>query len=1033
MVEQIMEYRDIISGVIANALTSLAGYIIRDAEGRLQAKEATRKKLSDNRNLNTMLQKATASVAKTLIHEDNKVLDKLKIFLISPEVHSIVRQIFANRLNLGGKRDYSSFIRDEFSILLSMHIGMAHDDISDMSTDLFDLIINGCEFSLMESIEKGILSAHEAKSIYRHNFVISELNIIKRNIEHLQSGFKPNITDILLFEIKYREQLAFRHRYITPPHFDKQLKIPIDQLYVSPNFYTTIKSNDTNFEFDLDEFYSFIQRVVLLGNPGSGKSTLAYKICNDLVNVESSRLIAGRKLTPILVTLRDYGDQKKLNNMSLIDFIESRANSFYNIKPPLGSFEYLLLNGRTIVIFDGLDELLDTSYRREISNDLEGFCNFYSSVPILVTSREVGYEQAPLDDKLFSVFRLLPFNDDQVKEYVNKWFSLDEDLSQEEQLNKAQSFMVESRSIPDLRTNPLMLALLCNIYRGLNYIPQNRPEVYENCSMMLFKRWDLSKGLHYSIYLENELTNIIQLLAYWIYEQSNLQSGVTEKRIIEKATEYLFPRRFEHREDAEEVATDFIKFCIGRAWVFTDTGLTREGEILFKFTHRSFLEYFAANYLYRTKHSVQSLMMFLLPKIAMREWDIVSQLSIQLISKNIEGAYDEIFDQLVINYKSSYGIRKINTLWFAVRCLGFLVPKPNTKRQITKYVIDYILDYGSYYKNKKAKNKLFKLNNLFEKINFYDILGDLLSVPIENLHEIIDTIIKELIFVINSPDDKVDLSIEIMLNLKTYIYSYITINEYINDELLDNIYNEIYKFCQEKILNTYNNNSGLALSAYLYNRYDLESLIKYHEIDILFEKDNNNIFGNIINDCLINDLITNIYNRSQSNIIISEKLTVDRNLEKLANILKKCKLPLFRNYKKLFNRFPMKIFEDNCFQDIKEDESCYFNPDDLFCIILILSAYLETSEQVEILLEKIMKSKNKLMKRIKIILLSGYLNIRRDLREEIEQTGLSIDQKAIIYRWVWGDFNFAENSNRKREISQKIKKELESNLNSKVL
>ncbi len=54
----------------------------------------------------------------------------------------------------------------------------------------------------------------------------------------------------------------------------------------------------------------------------------------------------------------------------------------------------------------------------EISSDVESFCNLYPSVPVLVTSREVGYEQAPLDEKKFEIFRLAPLKEDQVEKYV---------------------------------------------------------------------------------------------------------------------------------------------------------------------------------------------------------------------------------------------------------------------------------------------------------------------------------------------------------------------------------------------------------------------------------------------------------------------------------------------------------------------------------------------------------------------------------------------------------------------------------------
>ena len=48
------------------------------------------------------------------------------------------------------------------------------------------------------------------------------------------------------------------------------------------------------------------------------------------------------------------------------------------------------------------------------------------------------------------------------------------------------AFISESASVADLRSNPLMLALLCILYRGAGSLPRNRTEVYEQCASMLY-------------------------------------------------------------------------------------------------------------------------------------------------------------------------------------------------------------------------------------------------------------------------------------------------------------------------------------------------------------------------------------------------------------------------------------------------------------------------------------------------------------------------------------------------------------------
>jgi predicted NACHT family NTPase len=265
-------------------------------------------------------------------------------------------------------------------------------------------------------------------------------------------------------------------------------------------------------------------------------------------------------------------------------------------------------------------------------------------------------------------------------------------LTSEQQKEKAKNYIEESEIVPDLRSNPLMLALMCNIYRGENYIPQNRPDVYEKCTTMLFERWDKGRGIHVSLPFEAIIKPAMMYLAHWIYANESLQGGVTERDLIIKATDYLCGRRFEDRDEAERAAREFIEFCRGRAWVFTDTGTTKTGEKLYQFTHRTFLEYFTASHLVRIYPTPDRLGKMLLPKIALREWDIVAQLAFQIQNKNVEGAGDELLMMLIDPINHETDKIKWNMVSFAGRCLEFLIPIPKVTRSITSASIDMLFD-----------------------------------------------------------------------------------------------------------------------------------------------------------------------------------------------------------------------------------------------------------------------------------------------------------------------------------------------------
>jgi hypothetical protein len=724
----------IVAGVIANGLTSILTYLIPQDEAASHQDRLITHLLEKDQSLVTILQKAIASIARSSSLADAKQTEKLRLFLISPDAESLVRQIYGIYFAPDERPRSEPQIRATFLCSLALHLGEPAEDVGPLSNILFQALLDGCQRALTLAIDRGVLSAHEAKSASRHLAILDELSAIHEILRLLREPTKLNLREILDFEIKFRKQLANRHGFITPPHFDAARKLPIKDICVAPKLMQLDHAKDKE-PVSLDQFVSRLHRAVVIGNPGGGKSTMAGKLCYDLASDIRSRRLANREITPMIVILRDYGAAKKDSPCSFVQFIERVANSNYQIQPPPRAIEYLLLNGRAAVIFDGLDELLDTASRKEIASDIESFCTLYPSVPVLVTSREVGYEQAPLDPKRFAAFRLSPFDEDQVREYARKWFACDTDLTLDQRKQKEAAFLSESEVVSDLRSNPLMLGLMCNIYRGENYIPRNRPDVYEKCSTMLFERWDKGRGIFVPLPFEHHISPAMKYLAHWIYSDEKLQAGVTEPTLVAKAADYLCDVRFEDRDEGETAARKFIDFCKGRAWVFTDTGTTKEGDSLYQFTHRTFLEYFTAAHIVRTNARPADLLATLTTRIEMREWDVVAQLSFQLQNKQLEGAGNDLLTSLVDHAKRTHGQQTRNVLSFAARCLEFIVPSPRVTREIVTACVEHT--FSSALTISSAGSQ--EMHPEFEPTQ---LIGDCLMASMENLGPIADSFSK---------------------------------------------------------------------------------------------------------------------------------------------------------------------------------------------------------------------------------------------------------------------------------------------------
>jgi len=606
--------------------------------------------------------------------------EELALFVSLQEIHLLIKNILTAQYFPAKKRFLINDIKTIFFNLFKERLDPTSSHVA-IAEKLWELLIHSIEGVLNLQILNGSLVALDTKDTVKFKILAEQLESIKADTKAILNIRNTDLPELRRFEDAYKLEVANRCDEIKPFQSRVTKKLPLEQLYVSPKVLLQAKGKGQPIPFD--EFAGQIHRSVLLGDPGAGKSTLSKKICvaNGKPGIASR---VERNNTIFLVILREYAaDKKNPSKPSILEYIKSTSNSRYSIQPPPNAIEFLLSSGRATVIFDGLDELLNTSERKEIKDDVESFSRRYPNTSILVTSRKIGYDEAPLDDKIFSTYQLGEFDDEDIEEYVNKWFNVLDDLMPEEKEKKATSFLQERDIVGDLCANPLLLGLMCSIYREINYIPRNRPEVYKKCTELLFENWDSSRDIPVAFTFDDQVRPIITHLAYWIYSSPIYQKrGVTETQLVSATTKYYYPSYVKDRDVAERTAKQFITFCKGRAWIFSDQGITPEGEDLYLFSHQTFLEYFTALFLTRNNDTTKALFNALKERIAREEWDVVATLAFHIRSKETEKSEDLLSNLIKYSAQKTNEEEQAHLIGFAVRCLVFMSPSLKVRKII---------------------------------------------------------------------------------------------------------------------------------------------------------------------------------------------------------------------------------------------------------------------------------------------------------------------------------------------------------------
>ena len=306
--------------------------------------------------------------------------------------------------------------------------------------------------------------------------------------------------------------------------------------------------------------------IAIIGEPGAGKTTLLQKLAFWLLQ-ETDDLV-------VWVSLAELGSQPLGEYLKQKWLTEALRKSRAEIKADWGQkFE----GGAVWLLLDGLDEMSQTDQQAL------KFRGWVTDARMIVTCRLNLWQANPSQLQGFQTYLTQPFQDEQMQEFIRRWFrglvAAGEDVQLAESLWSELQESGKER-IKDLCRNPLRLTLLCSTWKVEDALPETMADLYEGFVESVYG-W---KETAFPVTEEEK-------------EQLNAALGELAKASLEAETSRF---RLTHRLVCKHLkkpkaAGSLFPLALRLGWL-NEVGVAAENlrEKVYGFYHATFQEYFAA-------------------------------------------------------------------------------------------------------------------------------------------------------------------------------------------------------------------------------------------------------------------------------------------------------------------------------------------------------------------------------------------------------------------------------------------------------
>ena len=324
-----------------------------------------------------------------------------------------------------------------------------------------------------------------------------------------------------------------------------------------------IKPTTTKILTDLSKF------LIIEGSGGIGKSTLMKHLFLSELKLKD--------YIPIFIELKDFNEE---GHLDLEKLLLKKLNQFHNTFQE-EYLDYALQSGCFLFLLDGYDELYSEN-QKEFFKKLNDFCDKYPENHYILSSRPYS-ESEFIEFQRFTVLKAVPFTKEQAISLITKIEYPDKELKNKFIRDLESGLYARHKSFA---SNPLLLNIMLSTYNDYAEIPQKLHLFYYQAFDTMLSKHDATKS-----YRRKMLSNLssdtfkecFAIFCFLTYQKAKTEFTPPEIDEIFKK----FPPRIKNVLNIDNFIDD-----LGNALCV----LYREGN-RYKFTHRSFQEYFVAYFL----------------------------------------------------------------------------------------------------------------------------------------------------------------------------------------------------------------------------------------------------------------------------------------------------------------------------------------------------------------------------------------------------------------------------------------------------